>query len=226
MVSVRLSAEDHARVSAAVAAAEAGTDGEIVTIVAPASDRYNDVPLHWALIVLFLGLASFAAFPNLLLWTHGLIVRGWPGDASLAEHLTVLMVLLALKFLAARLIVGLWPVRLALTPAATKARRVRRRAIELFRIAAEQRTRRATAVLLYLSLAEHRAELIGDATINAKVTPEMWADAMAALLAATKDGRVGDGMVDAIGQVGTVLHAHFPRAADDTNELPDRLIEL
>ena len=223
---IRLSPEDHDRVTAAVAAAEAGTDGEIVTIVAPASDRYADVPLHWALLTLFLGLAIFAAFPALLLWVHGLLMAGWGQDAPLAEHLTVLMVVLALKFMAARLIVGLWPVRLALTPGATKARRVRRRAIELFRITAEQRTRRATAVLLYLSLAEHRAELIGDSAINAKITPDMWADAMAALLAGTRDGRVADGMVEAIGLIGGVLHAHFPRAADDRNELPDRLIEL
>jgi putative membrane protein len=33
-------------------------------------------------------------------------------------------------------------------------------------------------------------------------------------------------MVAPIGAVGTILAEHFPRAADDVNELPDRLIEL
>ncbi len=80
--------------------------------------------------------------------------------------------------------------------------------------------------MLYLSVAERRAELIADESIHSKVAPEVWGDAMAALITAVRDGRPGDGLADAVGQIGTVLAAHFPRSADDTNELPDRLIEL
>ena len=40
-----LSEADHRQVSEAVAAAERGTDGEIVTIVADRSDDYGDVAL-------------------------------------------------------------------------------------------------------------------------------------------------------------------------------------
>ena len=49
---------------------------------------------------------------------------------------------------------------------------------------------------------------------------------MAALITATRDGRPGDGMAEAIRQIGIVLTEHFPPRADDTNELPDRLIQL
>lgn len=223
---VSFSAADHARISTAVAAAEAASDGEVVTIVAPASDRYADVPLQWALLVVFLALAVFATAPGLLLWVHGLLNAGWAHAPTLGEHLSVLMLLLAIKFLAARFLIGWWPLRLAFTPGPTKARRVRRKAIELFRVGAESRTRAKTAVLLYLSLAERRAELVADAAIAAKVAPEVWGDAMAALIAAVKDGRPADGMVAAINQVGAVLAAHFPRSPDDRNELPDRMIEL
>ncbi len=184
------------------------------------------MPLAWALIAVFLALATFAAFPDLLLWVHAVLERGWTHKPSIGEHLAVLFVLLALKFVAARLIVGLWPVRLLLTPGRVKSERVRRRALELVPRRRGAPHRAATAVLLYLSLAEHRAELIGDAAINAKVTPDMWGEAMAALIAAVKDGRPGDGMAEAVNRVGDVLHAHFPRSDDDTNELPDRLIEL
>lgn len=226
MVGFRLSADDHARISAAVTEAEAGTDGEIVTIMAPASDRYADVPLHWALLAMLLALAGLATWPGLVDRTLHLFTGGW-GDAP-SEHLrlTAVLAILVIVFGVVRLVVGLPVVRMALTPGAAKARRVRRRAIELFRVAAEQRTRAATAVLLYVSLAEHRAELIGDAAINAKVTPDLWGEAMTALVAGVKAGRPGDGMVAAVARVGEVLHAHFPRSADDTNELPDRLIEL
>ncbi|HWK35067.1 TPM domain-containing protein, partial [Sphingomonas sp.] len=84
----------------------------------------------------------------------------------------------------------------------------------------------ATGVLLYLSLDEHRAELIADESIHTKVSQDVWGAAMAALVAAVKDGRPGDGMADAVAQIGIVLAEHFPRGADDVNELPDRLIEL
>ena len=49
---------------------------------------------------------------------------------------------------------------------------------------------------------------------------------MAKLIAQVRDGRLADGMIAAIGDVGAILGTHFPRAADDVNELPDRLIEL
>ena len=49
---------------------------------------------------------------------------------------------------------------------------------------------------------------------------------MAALIADVRAGRPGDGIVEAIGKVGTVLAEHFPKTGDDTNEIPDKLIEL
>jgi putative membrane protein len=116
--------------------------------------------------------------------------------------------------------------RLAATPATTKARRVRRRALQLFQTMAEKRTRAATGVLLYLSLDERRAELIADESIHSKVAPELWGDAMADLVAEVKAGRPGAGMAKAVERIGGVLAEHFPKSSADTNELPDRLIEL
>ena len=37
---------------------------------------------------------------------------------------------------------------------------------------------------------------------------------------------VGEGLAAEVRQVGAILATHFPRAQDDINELPDRLIEL
>ena len=52
-------------------------------------------------------------------------------------------------------------------------------------------------------------------------------DAAIAAIARRDSVRImSDGMVAAIGDVGAILGAHFPREADDKNELPDRLIEL
>jgi putative membrane protein len=134
--------------------------------------------------------------------------------------------LLILKFLAVRYLLAIMPLRMLVTPRATKARRVRRRAILLFRTAAEARTRGRTGVLIYLSLDEHRAEIVADRAINEKVTPEAWGDAMAALIDSIRSGKAGEGLAQAVRQVGSVLALHFPREQEDLNELPDRLIEL
>ena len=75
-------------------------------------------------------------------------------------------------------------------------------------------------------MGERRAEIIGDEAITSVTTPETWGEAMAALLSHVREGRVADGMVAAIEQIGVVLAAHFPRSADDKNEIPDKLIEL
>jgi putative membrane protein len=49
---------------------------------------------------------------------------------------------------------------------------------------------------------------------------------MAALLLEVKAGRPTDGIVAAVERVGEVLKQHFPRSEADTNEIPDKLIEL
>jgi len=99
-------------------------------------------------------------------------------------------------------------------------------AIRAFRIGIESRTRAATGILLYCSIAEHRAELVADSGINAKVADAAWGEAMATLIAEIRAGRPGNGIVQAVEIAGRVLATHFPRSHDDTNEIPDRLIEL
>lgn len=223
---MQLNEADHARVSAAVAAAEATTDGEIVSVVTPLSDSYHDVGLHWALLVLLGTLAIFAAWPPLLNFWFDLFFGGWGPEPSLRELLTLLMVLAVLKFTAVLLILRYMPLRLALTPRATKARRARRRAIEIFKAAAERRTEGRTGILIYLSMGEHRAEIVADQAITKVTSPEAWGEAMAALLAEVKAGRVADGIIAAVEEVGVVLAEHFPKSAGNPNELPDKLIEL
>jgi putative membrane protein len=49
---------------------------------------------------------------------------------------------------------------------------------------------------------------------------------MAALLVEVREGRFGDGIVAAVERIGAVLAEHFPRSAQDSNEIPDKLIEL
>jgi putative membrane protein len=219
------SESDSIRIGEAVTRAEALSDGEIVTIVAERSDDYRDVVERWALLAPLVALTVIAIAPGFFLLLLDRLAGRWEGWSASAL-LAILTVILVLKYVVARWLLGLPAWRGALVPGATKARRVRRRAILLFRLAAENRTRARTGILLYLSLAERRAELVADASINARVPADTWGHPMAALIEAVRDGRPGDGMVAAVEQVGAVLAQHFPRSPDDTNELPDRLIIL
>jgi putative membrane protein len=223
---LRLTQEDHDKVSTAIRDAESKSSAEIVAVVSELSDPYHDVALHWAVLALIAVLAWAAACPTCLRWWMDLFLGGWRPEPTLRETLTLLMVLAVLKFTAVLLILKYMPLRLALTPAATKTRRVRRRAVALFRTGAEQRTVGRTGVLIYLSMGERRAEIVGDEAITKVTTPETWGEAMAALVLEVKAGRPGDGIVAAVSRVGAVLSEHFPRSEADINEIPDKLIEL
>ena len=221
-----ISEADHARVSAAIAEAECKSNGEIVAVTTECSDRYHDVALHWSVFVLIATVAIFAAFPGVLRFWFDTFFGGWRPEPSLQELLTLLLVLSVAKFTAALLILRFMPLRLALTPKATKARRVRRRAIDIFKASAERRTVGRTGILIYLSMSEHRAEIIADRAITEVTTPETWADAMADLLLEAKAGRYADGVIAAVEDVGEVLAEHFPKSEGNPNEIPDKLIEL
>jgi putative membrane protein len=223
---MKFTAEDHTLVTAAVTEAERSSDGEIVTIVAEKSDSYHDVGLHYAVLAMLLVPALFAFVPQSFLdWTSSLFL-GWNETLGRELLMLLLFVKLAAVFLIVRFALAYMPLRMALTPASTKNRRVRRRAIELFRVGAERRTHGRTGILLYLSLREHRAEIVADEAIIGKVSADVWGEAMADLVTEVKAGRPGAGMAKAVERIGGVLAEHFPKSHSDQNELPDRLIEL
>jgi putative membrane protein len=223
---VNLSGADSEKVSAAIAAAEAKTSGEIVAVATPISDAYHDVALHWALVPLFAVLAWAAWRPTALTWWYDRLFGGWQPDPTLGQLLTFVMVLAALLFTIALLILKWRPLRLFLTPGATKHRRVRRRAIAIFQASAPGRTTGKTGILIYLSLAERRAEIVADEAILKVTDDHTWGEAMHALIEDVRAGRPADGICAAIERIGVVLSEHFPRSAGDVNEIPDKLIEL
>ncbi|QJQ32723.1 hypothetical protein GV829_09940 [Sphingomonas lacunae] len=219
-------AEDHARISEAVAEAELKSDGEISTMVARRSDDYADWILFLAGLIPLLSLATILLLPEAFERWVVFLTGNWHPELTRVELLLSVLIVQSLSFglgwaLLRWTLLGIW-----LTPRSIKIRRVRREAVRAFRIGIESRTRAATGVLIYLSLAEHRAELVADEAINGKVHDADWGEAMARLTSDVRDGRPGDGIVGAVEMVGTLLATHFPRSHDDRNEMPDRLIEL
>ena len=225
-MAAHLSEAEHRQVTEAVKSAEANTAGEIVTVVTGRSDGYSDVALAWAALVAFTAIAFLALFPAFYLGLVDRITGGWNSDWSPRAIFSLALAVGILKF-AAIWLMQLWqPLRFLLIPGPIKSARVRGRAVQIFKAAAERRTHGRTGVLIYLSMDEHRAEIVADEAIAAKVAPEVWGEAMTAMLAEIRQAHVGAGMAAAVEQVGAVLAEHFPRLEDDQNELPDRLIEL
>lgn len=221
----RFTSDEHDQVTAAVAQAELGTDSEIVTIVTDWSDHYHDVSLYYAVAAMLAALGLFAAFPSLLDAKLALITGGW-GEADRHVQLALLVLIQAVLFLAVRFGFEALPFRGLLVPPAVRGRRVRRRAVQFFKASAEQRTAARVGVLLYLSLAEHRAEIVADEAILAKVDDGVWGEAMVTLVDRIRAGDPAGGMAGAVARIGAVLAQYFPKTEGDANELPDRLIEL
>jgi putative membrane protein len=222
----RLSEADHARVSAAVAAAEGHSAGEIVTIVTDRSDGYTDVALAWAILAAVTALTALSIWPDYYLGLYDRLLGDWGAEWTHRGVLALATAFAVSKFIGVMLI-QLWqPLKFALVPGIVKAARVRERAVTCFKVGAERRTHGRTGILIYVSLREHRAEIVADAAIASRVSPEVWGEAMAAMLGHIRAGQLAEGLVAAVDKVGAVLAEHFPRAEDDHNELPDRLIEV
>ena len=212
--------------SAAVSAAEADTSGEIVTVLAERSDGYSDVALVWAVFAAFTTLTVISLFPDFYLAKLTWITSAWNHSWTVSDAFALAAAVGIVKF-AAVWLVQLWqPLKFFLIPPPIRTARVHERALAAFRIGAERRTHGRTGILIYLSAREHRAVILADEAIATKVDAEVWGDAMAAMLAEVRAGRIAEGMCAAVQRVGAVLAEHFPRDAEDTNELPDRLIEI
>lgn len=216
----------HRIVSDAVADAELTTSGEIVTVLADRSDGYSDVVLVWAAGMAFTAMSLFALFPAAFtdLWDG--LVGGWTHEWTDGELASMTIGLGLLAFVLVWLLLSWDRLTCLCVPGPVKTARVHDTAIRHFKVGAERRTHGRTGVLLYLSMREHRAEIVADQPIAEIVPAEVWGEAMADMLSEIRHGRVAEGLAAGIRDVGLVLAEHFPRSDDDVNELPDRLIEV
>lgn len=221
-----LSEEKHRIVSEAVAAAEQQTSGEIVTVLADRSDGYTDVVLVWAAALAFTAMSFFAVFPEPFFNFWDRLTGAWGTDWTPGGIATVATLLGAVVFLASWFILSLDAVRFRIIPSPVKSARAHEAAVRHFKVGAERRTHGRTGVLLYLSMREHRAEIVADESIATRVPAEVWGEAMVDMLAEVSKGCIAEGLAAGVRDVGVVLAEHFPRDAADDNELPDRLIEV
>jgi putative membrane protein len=197
---------DRERIADAIRAAEAKTSGEIFCVIARHASDYRLVPLAWAAAVALVVPAPLIYFTL------------WPASVIYVVQLIV--------FIAAALGLSLPDVRFHIVPRRTQHERAHLQAMQQFFAHGLHHTQNRTGVLIFASVAERYAEIVADAGINEKVTPHVWDQAVAALIAGIKQGRAADGFVAAIEQCGAVLAEHFPPGALNRDELPDKLVEI
>jgi len=202
-----LTEEEKRRLRERIEAAERRTSGELVTVIARASDPYPFIPLLWASVVAL-------SLPPLI------SLAGWWVDLP-----TVSLIQLT-AFLILSLLFRWPPLKMRLIPKRTKLRRAARAAREQFLAKGVHHTKERSGVLIFVSVAEHYVEILADQAINAKVAQEDWDAIVAAFVQAVKRGEVAVGFEQAVDACGTLLATHFPAAPGERNELPDHLIEL
>lgn len=226
-----LTDQERADIAAAVAAAEAGTSGEIYCVLTPQSSDYRETPLAWA--------AGAALLAPALLLLLGIevsapaAVTGWSAvqvgaaaETAVRAALLGAILLQAVLFAAVGLLVGWRPLRLLLTTPGLKAERVRQRAQELFLSKGVHETAGRTGVLIYVSLAEHRVELVADEAVDGMVERGAWDAVVAELVKELRLRRPAKGLIEAAGRCGEILARHFPPGPRNPNELSDEVVEL
>lgn len=205
---IRFSANDRARITAAIHAAEKNTSGEFVAVVAHASDHYVLLPLLWSAMIalLFPGACLLAGVS--LSWVHIYQIQ-------LLIFIVLTILLLSLPGLHLRLI-----------PTRVKHARASRLAQAQFYGQGVQLTAHHSGVLFFVSLAERYVEIVADKGIHEKLGEAHWQDIIDKFVARVRRGEVVDGFVDAISACGIAMARHYPPDPSDTSELSDGLIEI
>jgi len=207
------SEDDRSRISAAIEEAEAQSGVEIVPYVAVRSDAYPSVRWRGGVLA-----ALIAAGLVALLRANALLPLPAPTDPV---GLGTMLAAGGLGAVTAGAVPSL--VRL-LTPAREIGRAVERRAFQAFVEEEVFATRERTGILLFVSLLEHRIEVLADTGINRQVDADAWSDVTTHIRTGIEDDRLTEGLLNGIACCGRLLDEHgLDSRPDGPNELDDRV---
>jgi putative membrane protein len=204
-----MSEADHARVAAAIRAAETQTDGEIYAVLARRSDNYFAPAVSVAAILSAVICALFMHY----YWVQ-------------ADTLVFIAAFAAAWALALAILWFFADVCRFLVPRNTLYRRAHQNAANQFLARNIHLTKNRTGILLFVSVEERYAEVLADEAIDLRVAQEEWNGIVATLIEHARDKQFAEGFLKATAASGALLAQHFPKSHDDINELDDHLVEL
>jgi putative membrane protein len=208
-----ISKADQNKIENCVREAETRTRGEIVVMVVPGSYHYPMADL--------LG-ATALSLPIAIALTPELGGLFWTGPWNLWVFLALLIPL----FLVFHQVVKHVPrLKRWFISGKEMEEEVREAAhIQFFRKGL-YRTAEETGVLIYVSVFERRVWVLGDRAINAVIPETRWNSTVTTIVQAIKEGRPTEGICQAVGEVGRILHEKFPIKPSDQNELRNLIVE-
>lgn len=208
------STEDRRRIAAAIEAAERGHTGEIVPYVVLRSAPYAAVPWRG-------GALGFVLAGMLIGLTRLVLPDALP---ILTQDGTALLLMIGAAAAAAFLASALTPVARWLISKDHVDRAVGQRAKVAFLDEEVFATRDRTGILIFISLLEHKIEVLADAGIYAHVANEAWEAVADHIRRGMKSGSLIDGLIAGIAECGKILKTHnFAVGADNPDELPNQL---
>jgi len=99
------------------------------------------------------------------------------------------------------------------------------RALRRFHLLGMTKTAERNGVLIYIAPRAKQFRILGDVAIHQKCGDDFWKEVAAVMEEAFRRGELTEGVVQGVERVGVVLARHFPRGADDRNELPNTIDE-
>lgn len=213
---------DLPRINAAVAAAEAKTEAEIVPVLAAASGRYDRAE---DLVGVWLGLMAMSLV--WLLWPERPVRPGsWGGPWPLWELLALLVAFLLAFIAGTALASHFWVLRRPFITRRQMDEEVAAKARQAFFDRRVHHTAGASGLLIYVSLFERHAAVFGDETILDRLGEPALKELCDSLTAALQTSSLTDALCRTIESAGDRLATTLPRAGEPKNELPDAVVLL
>lgn len=204
---------DDERLRDAVRQAEERTAGEIVPVVVPQSASYE--------VVTWRGAVSAALLALLVVLLVLQFYNGW-GLGWLYTTWGLVVSTFGAGVVGAILATYVPPLQRLLAGDALLEETVHRRALQSFVEEEVFATRDRTGILLFVSLLEHRIEVLGDTGINERVEASDWAEIVGRIRTGIRNDNLTEGLVEAINMCGRLLERKgVGQRPDDENELSD-----
>lgn len=199
--------EEQQRIEAAVKAAELTTSGEIVPMAVNEAFDYPRAEIFGG------GFFSLA----IAVWCSW-----WFGGSSVWIFLPIFLV----GYLPCKHLVRALPgLKRRFIPDHVLAEEVEEKALVSFLERGLHATRDQTGILILISLFERRVHVLADRGINAKVATDTWDELVTGVTAGIRAGNACDALCAAITRCGELLASDFPRKSDDTDELPNLILD-
>jgi len=87
------------------------------------------------------------------------------------------------------------------------------------------KTREHNAVLIFVAPRVHKFAVVGDDAIHSRCGDQFWQRVVEKMRTHFQNEKFSDALMEAVEEIGDALASDFPRTREDTNELPDDLIE-